>query len=88
MPDSRDTQARFGVVATLEHRTDGGIQLRLDDVAAQPTLDAVSWRNVSFYTATKLDAAELNSMSLSESQLAEIGLAVIARLTANKGRDA
>lgn len=69
---------RVGVVASLAVRPRGRIRIVLDDVKKS----SAGWRTIHLYTWKDLLARDLEEMSVSERDLANLGLAVLARLRA------
>jgi len=77
-----------GVIASLHQRPDGSYRLCLDDAASDNSARPKRWSPLSLFTFTSIDAATLREMSLSEQELASIGLNLLTRLSALGSKDA
>ena len=69
------------MIATVVAGGDGRVRLVLEDAAAQLG-DRKSWAPVALFTHVEFDEKAFLSCELSEKQLADIGLNVVARLSA------
>ena len=83
------------MLATLRTLSDGKCQLIFDDMSALSTLDAFNWAQENLYTIKEFDSAQLEDMSFSKEELAEIAENILIRLVAlnkngkiSKGYDA
>lgn len=74
-----------GLVASLHTLPDGRIRVRLDDAQFEGAADTPHWLPVQLFTYRDIDAAKLGAMTVSEQELADIGLNVLARLVAVTG---
>jgi hypothetical protein len=80
-------RSKHGVVVCLRDMENGTSRLFFDDVKADREVNPVNWEHDYFFTFTpELANAEVESMSLSDNQLKQIGVAVVARLLALNGR--
>ncbi len=82
LEDDAGPRNEVGVVTSLSRTPDGKIRLILDDVRSTPTLDAQGWRKSGLYTYFDFDGQAFLGPDLSERDLANIGLAIVARLAA------
>src|SRR6266571_3992165 len=69
---------RNGVAASLSVRPRGRVRIVLDDIRES----GAGWRVTRLYTWKDVRARDLKEMSISERDLANLGLAVVARLRA------
>jgi len=60
----------------------GRIRFCFDDVAAKSPHWPQEWRTNAHFTSVECDAESISNVSLSEQQLADIGLALVSRLAA------
>lgn len=82
MTEDSSRRSRRGLAICLRALEDGRLRLVFDDVIADSEEWPQLWKSHVFFTHTGFDAERLRSMSLSESQFAQIGEAVVARLLA------
>ena len=82
MPKKPNKPVRSGVAASLAVGRRGRIRVVLDDVEESST----GWKMIRLYTWKDLLLRDLRDMSLSERDLASLGLAVVARLRAVWGK--
>ena len=78
MPKKPNKPVRNGVAVSLAVRPRGRIRVVLDDVEESSS----GWRMIGLYTWKDLLLRDLQNMSVSERDLANLGLAVLARLRA------
>ena len=69
----------LGIVVSVLERPSGEIRLIFDDVAKS---SKGAWRHEWFFTWRDIPKDRIDSRSLSERELADIGLAIISRLSA------
>ena len=88
MPFENDDGKRptLGVVVTLLDLGDGTSRVILDDVRSAQARRETSWQFDLFYTHKRLDSAQLDTMSLPDTEYEGLGTAVLARLLALNGR--
>ena len=76
-----------GVVVCLRDMGNGTSRLFFDDVNADREINPVKWSHDFFYTFTpELPNSQVDAIQLSEAQLQQIGVALVARLLALNGR--
>ena len=76
-----------GVVVCLRDMGNGTSRLFFDDVKADREVNPINWAHDYFFTFTpELPNVEVDAMQLSDAQLQQIGVAVVARLLALNGR--
>jgi len=76
-----------GVVVCLRDMGNGTSRLFFDDVKADQEVNPIKWAHDYFFTFTpELPNPQVNAMQLSDTQLQQIGTAVVARLLALNGR--
>ena len=76
-----------GVVVCLRDMGNGTSRLFFDDVKADREVIPINWAHDHFFTFTpELPNVEVDAMQLSDAQLQQIGVAVVARLLALNGR--
>ncbi len=76
-----------GVVICLRDMGNGTSRLFFDDVKADRAANPINWSYESFFTFTPaLSNGLVDAMKLSDAQLLDIGVAVVARLLALNGR--
>ncbi len=80
--DTAGVRGNCGVVATIRVTEDGRVRLILDDVIGFPMTDAQGWKKERLYTYKDFEKGSFLLNELDESDLADIGLQVVARLTA------
>ena len=73
-----------GVVVSLVERPDGKVRLVFDDVRRSSSGEPATWDHQFFFTRTEVDLDALLETKLSESDLAQIGFAITARLAAHR----
>ena len=76
-------RAKRGVVVCLRTLADGRVRIVFDDVNADSVERPASWKPTALFTWTQLQTVEL-----SDKQLAEIGLNLVTRLRALGATDA
>lgn len=83
--DSKRNQC--GVICTLVKRPDGRVRLVMDDASSPTNTTPQTWQSERLYTWQTFPEDEFLGVQLSEEDLSEIGLALVARLAAfEKGR--
>ena len=83
LPSADDgVRAGAGVVASLRATSDGHLSIVFDDVRQQPAADAWAWTHQSLFTAVEYSRRELESLSLTKDQFAQIGENIVMRLVA------
>ena len=76
-----------GVVVCLRDMGNGTSRLFFDDVTADRAANPINWSHDSFFTFTpEFSNSVVDAMKLSDEQLQDIGVAVVARLLALDGR--
>jgi len=75
-------QRRVAVICSLEELADGRVRLRLDDGA---TGEGGEWVAKSHFTVREFQRAVFLDVDLPANELAEIGIALVARLAALHG---
>ena len=65
---------------------DGRSRLVMDDVRSEGAANPMTWEFHAFFTQKTLDNKCLDSMTLTDDEYRDIGIAVIARLLAVNGR--
>jgi hypothetical protein len=86
-PDDGIRSAK-GVIASLHRESDGNYRLCFDDAASDNSDCPKRWSPIQFFTSTAIDAGRLRNVSLSEKELADIGLNLLLRLSALSRADA
>lgn len=71
-----------GVVCTLVINDEGRARLVMDDAESSTAVAPQTWRGTTLFTWMDFREDEFLPVDLSEAQLAEIGLSVVARLAA------
>ena len=82
MPSDDRRRNRVGVVACAVALEGGRVRLCFDDVKAQSSQWPPEWKTESMYTLLECDAEAFANTGLSERQLPDIGLTLVARLAA------
>jgi hypothetical protein len=77
-----------GIVVSLERRDDGRFRIVFDDVERSMFVDATGWTLVSPYTWIEVDGSKLDPLTLSETELAEVGFNLLNRLAVLAKNDA
>jgi hypothetical protein len=77
-----------GIVVSLERRDDGRFRIVFDDVERSMFVDATGWILVSPYTWIEVDGSKLDPLTLSETELAEVGFNLLNRLAVLAKNDA
>ena len=77
-----------GVVVSLEPVDGGNVRVVFDDVEKSLSVDATGWTTVSPYTSTVFDSSKFDPLTLSESELAEVGFNLLNRLAVLSKNDA
>lgn len=72
------TPGAIGVVAFLKQLEDGGVLLVMNDVKATSTTE---WKTEVTFTERRFDEREVREVSTPDSELADIGLALMSRLS-------
>ena len=76
-----------GLVVCLREMGNGKSRIFFDEVLSNKDENPKTWEYDAFYTFTpELEDGDLNAMNLTESQFADIGVTVVARLLAARGR--
>jgi hypothetical protein len=75
-----------GVVVSLLELDDGTSRIILDDVRSDAPQRKTSWDFDCFYTHKRLDSRQLEDMSLPDDEYRGLGVSLLARLLALKGR--
>lgn len=84
---ARKYRAKEGIVVCLKDLGDDRSSLMIDDVVADdPEAQNPVWRHKVFYTENTYPNDSLDTMSLSDDEYCQIGVAVVARLLAINGR--
>ena len=88
MPMDADDGKRptLGVLVSLLDLGDGTCRVILDDVRSDQSQRDTSWQFERFYTHKRLDALQLDALSLPSGEYQGLGEAVLARLLALNGR--
>ena len=88
MPLDADDGKRptLGVVVSLLDLGDGTCRVILDDVRSDLPQRDTSWHFEWFYTRKRLDARQLDDMTLPKGEYQGLGEAVLARLLTLNGR--
>lgn len=81
---SIDTERResTGVVCSLEHLPSGKVRVVLDDVHNTAVPGRGPWKHDVLFTFKDHDKTTLETLELSETELADFGLSVLSRLVA------
>jgi hypothetical protein len=80
-------RSEMGLAICLRDMGNGTSQIFIDDVKSNKLENPISWKHVYFYTFTpELQNDAINNMNLTNKQLQNIGIAVVARLLALNGR--
>lgn len=79
-------QAEDGVVASLAREESGRLSLILAAVRRAPALDADHWQQVAQQRAVDLPGSLATDSTLNETQLAEVGRALLKELLAPTDR--
>lgn len=81
-PSDDGERAEFGVNASVITAGEDRIRLVFDDVAQGDSSQNRAWEHRCFYTSIELDRQVFEESALSDQELAAIGQALVARLTA------
>ena len=73
-----------GVVCSFRDMSTEGIRIVMDDVRNNGGSTKTGWEHSVFYTWNELNKSDVMNLKLSEKQLADIGLQIVARLVALK----
>lgn len=76
--DSKRNQR--GVICTLVKRPDGQVRLVMDDASSSTSTAPQCWQSDRLFTWQTFPEHEFLTIELSEKELSEIGLALVARL--------
>jgi hypothetical protein len=79
-------RSTVGVVVSLLELDDGTSRIILDDVRSDTPQRKTSWEFDRFYTHKRLDSRQLQDMSLPEEEYRGLGISLLTRLLALKGR--
>ena len=82
MPADDRRRSNLGVVACAVALEGGRVRLCFDDVKSKSAQWPPGWQTEGLYTWLECDAADFGNAKLSERQLADIGLTLVARLAA------
>ena len=82
MSQDEQRRAEHGVVACMVPTPDGGYRLVLDDVSSSSADYPQVWNVTRLFTYKDFDGTRLIDTNLSEEELADIGLSLVARLVA------
>jgi hypothetical protein len=80
-------RSKLGLAVCLRNMGDGTSRFFLDDVVADKETNTTSWQHDCFFTfSPAFDNEELDDLRLSEQDLQQLGVMVLARLLALNGR--
>ena len=82
MSSDDSIRSSAGVVCCLRELPNGQLRLVLDDVANQSESTSGPWEHRVLFTWKDFEARAIDSLELSESELAAFGHSVLARLVA------
>ncbi len=82
-PDDGE-RGELGLGVSVIERSDGKAWLVFDDLRRAGTAPAYEWFPESFFTRLEVEMAELLDGQLDDEALANIGLAIVARLAARR----
>ena len=72
----------YGVVSSLQLLESGEVRLILDDVSSETDKSPQVWQSLRPFTQRNFPGEDFLACKLSEKQLADIGLNLVARLSA------
>jgi hypothetical protein len=72
----------LGVIAALVRGSDGRLRLVFDDASSDSDTYPQEWQVRNLYTYKDFDAEQVLNIALTEHELADIGLSLVARLVA------
>jgi hypothetical protein len=79
-------RSTVGVVVSLLELDDGTSRIILDDVRSDTPQRKTSWEFDRFYAHKRLDSRQLQDMALPEEEYRGLGISLLTRLLALKGR--
>jgi hypothetical protein len=80
-------RSEVGLAVCLRDMGNGTSRLFFDDVTADKDVNPINWKYNYFYTFTaELKNNVIDQMKLTDAELQQIGVAVVARLLALNGR--
>jgi hypothetical protein len=82
MSDKNLARGNFGVVCSLVEQPDGKIRLVLDDASSPASRFPQAWQTLTPFTSKDYGESEFLGVALSEEELADIGMNLVARLSA------
>jgi uncharacterized protein YjiS (DUF1127 family) len=85
MDSNEHARGKVGLVCSIVERPDGQLRLIIDDAERTEGMDSQSWRTTALFTWQDYDRSGFLGSDLSDEQLADIGLNIVARLAALAG---